>query len=107
MTHPNPLLAKLSLAPDAWAVIFHADDIGMCHASLAAYQDLVLAAAISSAGVMVPCPWYAATAALQETEDEFVDSEMRALPAGGLRIIYERGVAAGGGLFQNPRHWLE
>jgi len=60
---PNPLLKKLGLADDDRAVILHADDVGMCQASLAAYADLVEFGLISSASTMVPCPWFPATAA--------------------------------------------
>lgn len=60
---PNPVLKKLGLAKDDRAVIFHADDIGMCQASLAAYADLVDFGLISAASTMVPCPWFPATAA--------------------------------------------
>jgi len=60
---PNPLLEKLGLSDDDRAVIFHADDVGMCQASLAAYADLIEFGLISSASVMVPCPWFPATAA--------------------------------------------
>ncbi len=60
---PNPLLRQLGLADTDRAVIFHTDDIGMCHASLAAYTDLLDAGIISAAATMVPCPWFPATAA--------------------------------------------
>ena len=39
--NPNPLLKKLGLSNDDRAVILHADDIGMCQASIDAYADLV------------------------------------------------------------------
>ncbi len=58
----NPLLRKLGLSDNDRVVIFHADDIGMCHSSLAAYQDLVEFGLISSAATMVPCAWFPATA---------------------------------------------
>ncbi len=59
---PNPLLKKLGLAADDRAVILHADDIGMCQASVAAYVDLVDFGLVSSAATMVPCAWFPATA---------------------------------------------
>jgi predicted glycoside hydrolase/deacetylase ChbG (UPF0249 family) len=55
---PNPLLKKLGFAPDDRLVIIHADDIGMCHASVAAYQELIDVGLVSSAAVMVTCPWF-------------------------------------------------
>lgn len=60
---PNPLLKKLGLSNSDRAVIFHADDIGMCHASVAAYQELVAFGLLSSAATMVPCSWFPAAAA--------------------------------------------
>jgi len=60
---PNPVLKQLGLPNDARVVIFHADDIGMSQASLAAYHDLLDFGLLSAASVMVPCPWFPATAA--------------------------------------------
>ncbi len=59
---PNPLLKELGLAEDDRVVILHADDVGMCQSSVAAYADLVEFGLISSASVMVPCPWFPETA---------------------------------------------
>lgn len=44
------------------AVIFHADDVGMCQATVTAYQDLQGAGLLSSAAVMMPCAWAPAAA---------------------------------------------
>ena len=60
--NPNPILKRLGLTDTDRAVIFHADDIGMCHASLAAYAEMVDFGLLSSAAVMVPCPWFLQTA---------------------------------------------
>jgi predicted glycoside hydrolase/deacetylase ChbG (UPF0249 family) len=60
---PNPVLQKLGFAPTDRVVIFHADDIGMCQSSLAAYRDLLDFGVLSAAATMVPCPWFPATAA--------------------------------------------
>jgi len=59
---PNPLLKKLGYADNDRLVILHTDDIGMCHASLQAFINLWDFGAISSGAVMVPCPWFPATA---------------------------------------------
>jgi len=58
----NPILHKLGFAADDRVVIVHADDIGMCQATLPAYADLLEAGLLSSAAVMVPCPWFPETA---------------------------------------------
>jgi predicted glycoside hydrolase/deacetylase ChbG (UPF0249 family) len=60
---PNPVLRKLGLAENDRVVIIHADDVGMCQATLPAFAELVDFGLISSAAVMVPCPWFLAAAA--------------------------------------------
>jgi hypothetical protein len=60
---PNPVLKKLGLAENDRAAIIHVDDVGMCQATLSAYADLLDFGLISSAAVMVPCPWFPETAA--------------------------------------------
>ena len=59
---PNPLLKKLGFSDTDKAVIIHTDDIGMCHASVKAFKDLWEFGTITSGAVMVPCPWFPATA---------------------------------------------
>lgn len=63
----NPFLQKLGCDDDDRVVILHADDIGMCHAGLSAYEQIVEFGVVSSAAVMVPCPWFPATAVLYRT----------------------------------------
>ena len=58
----NPVMKKLGLADNDRAVIFHADDIGSFQSSLDAYADLIDFGLLSSAAVMVPCPWFPAVA---------------------------------------------
>jgi predicted glycoside hydrolase/deacetylase ChbG (UPF0249 family) len=60
---PNPLLKRLGLAENDRAIIIHADDIGMCQASVEAFSDLSQAGIVSSGAVMVPCPWFPYAAA--------------------------------------------
>ena len=58
----NPVLRRLGLSPDERAVIIHADDLGMCQATLAGLEELFAAGIVSSGSVMVPCPWFRAAA---------------------------------------------
>lgn len=58
----NPLLKRLGFSNNDRVVIFHADDIGMCHASVQAYQELIDYGLLSSAATMVPCSWFPAAA---------------------------------------------
>lgn len=54
---PNPLLAQLGYPPDAHLVIFHADDVGMCHGSNRAFLDLLEAGIVRTGSIMAACPW--------------------------------------------------
>ncbi len=60
---PNPALKKLGLSEGDRAVILHTDDIGMCQASVTAFDELWRAGAVSSGALMVPCPWFPHAAA--------------------------------------------
>ena len=59
---PNPYLQKLGYSETDRLVIIHTDDIGMCHASVQAFQDLWAFGTITSGAAMVPCPWFPAVA---------------------------------------------
>lgn len=59
---PNPYLKKLGFSETDRVVIVHTDDIGMCQASLTAFEHLWEFGTISSGAVMVPCPWFPAVA---------------------------------------------
>lgn len=59
---PNPLLKKLGFSDSDRLVIVHTDDIGMCQASVTAYEHLWEFGTISSGATMVPCPWFPAVA---------------------------------------------
>ncbi len=73
----NPLLEKLGLSSNDRAVIFHADDIGMCHSSVAAYQELIKYGLLSSAATMVPCGWFPATAVFcRENQSNYPHMDM-------------------------------
>jgi predicted glycoside hydrolase/deacetylase ChbG (UPF0249 family) len=54
----NPFVQKLGYSPTDRLVIIHADDIGMCHASVQAFRDLWAFGTITSGATMVPCPWF-------------------------------------------------
>jgi chitin disaccharide deacetylase len=60
---PNPVLKKLGFSNGDRVVIFHADDIGVCQASVDAYADLLEFGLLSSVATMVPCGWFPAVAA--------------------------------------------
>lgn len=56
--NPNPLLKKLGFSNDDRVVIIHADDLGMCQSTITACEDLFQNHRITSAAIMVPCPWF-------------------------------------------------
>jgi predicted glycoside hydrolase/deacetylase ChbG (UPF0249 family) len=60
---PNPYLKRLGLAETDRLVILHADDIGMCQASITAFADMVEFGLISSGATMTPCSWFPQVAA--------------------------------------------
>lgn len=54
----NPALKRLGFGERDRVVIIHADDVGMCQASVQAFLDLVDFGLVSSGAAMVPCPWF-------------------------------------------------
>ena len=66
----NPALERLGFAPADRAVILHADDVGMCHASLAAFAELAGGGLAVSGSLMVPCPWFPAAVAFCRAHPE-------------------------------------
>jgi chitin disaccharide deacetylase len=70
MMQPNPVLKKLGFSNSDRVVIFHADDIGVCQASVDAYADLLDFGLLSSAATMVPCGWFPAVAAFCRDHQE-------------------------------------
>jgi predicted glycoside hydrolase/deacetylase ChbG (UPF0249 family) len=59
----NPALAALGFGPEDRVVIVHADDVGMCGATVDAFMQLACGGLTSSGSVMVPCPWFPQVAA--------------------------------------------
>ncbi len=53
----NPLVTNLGYGPTDRLVIFHADDVGMCHGSNQAFLQLSAAGILKTGSIMVPCPW--------------------------------------------------
>jgi predicted glycoside hydrolase/deacetylase ChbG (UPF0249 family) len=54
----NPALCKLGFAPQDRVVIVHADDVGMCGATIDSFFELLADGLTSAGSVMVPCPWF-------------------------------------------------
>ena len=58
----NRALHRLGFSARDRVVIIHADDIGMCEATIPAVAELLDFGLVSSCSVMVPCPWFPAAA---------------------------------------------
>lgn len=54
----NPTLRQLGFSPADRVVIVHADDVGMCGATVDAFLELAEGGVTSSGSMMVPCPWF-------------------------------------------------
>ncbi|HEV7806295.1 MAG TPA: polysaccharide deacetylase family protein [Solirubrobacteraceae bacterium] len=67
---PNPALRRLGFAADDVVVVVHADDVGMCGATVDAFFELAEHGLISSGSVMVPCPWFPEVAARCRGRDD-------------------------------------
>ena len=59
----NPILRKLGFSPGDRVAIIHADDVGMCQATVPAFFELAAGGLVSAGSAMVPCPWFRETAA--------------------------------------------
>lgn len=57
------ILSRLGFSDTDRVVVLHADDIGMCEASVAAFHRISTRGILSSAAGMVPCGWFPALAA--------------------------------------------
>ena len=58
------LAIALGYAPDARVLIPHIDDVGVCHGANRAFAELAGQGFVTTASVMVPCPWFPETADL-------------------------------------------
>ena len=58
----NTFLKQLGFDKNDRVVIIHADDVGMCQATIPAFAELIEFGLLSSGAVMVPCPWFLETA---------------------------------------------
>ena len=63
------LAQRLGYAPDARIVIVNADDLGLCHAANLGIYDCLRTGTVTSATLMVPCPWARDAAARYRGED--------------------------------------
>ncbi|WP_255987602.1 ChbG/HpnK family deacetylase [Chitinolyticbacter albus] len=57
-------LQRLGYAEHDRILILHADDIGMCEATVSAWRGLLDEGLLTSASAMAPCPWFPAAAEL-------------------------------------------
>lgn len=67
----NPALRKLGFSPRDRVVVVHADDVGICHATLPALEELMAFGLVTSASAMVPCSWFPEVAAWRQRHPDF------------------------------------
>lgn len=60
---------RLGYAPDARLLIVNADDLGLCHAANLGVYDCLRTGFVTSATLMVPCPWARDAASRYRGED--------------------------------------
>lgn len=66
---PATLLERLGFPADAKLLIVNADDLGLCHAANVGVFDCLRTGLVTSATLMVPCPWARDAAARYRGED--------------------------------------
>ena len=67
------LQERLGFSADTRLLISHADDIGMCQATVSAWQALVETGLLSAASTMVPCSWFPATVKAEQALGDKAD----------------------------------
>jgi chitin disaccharide deacetylase len=60
----NRVLRDLGFGAMDRVVVIHADDLGMCQATLPAFVALLAAGLVTCGSVMAPCPWFPEAAAV-------------------------------------------
>ena len=64
------LAAALGYPPDTRVLIPHIDDVGVCHGANRAFVELAGQGFVTTASVMVPCPWFPETIDLMHEQPE-------------------------------------
>lgn len=65
----NPFLKELGFGANDRVLILHADDLGMCAATVEAFEAIVDFGLVRSGSAMVPCPWFPSMAQMAQTQD--------------------------------------
>ena len=69
MSAPSPLAYRLGAEPTQRLAIFHARGFGVTHAANTSIRDALDQGAVTTASLMLPCPWARESAALYRGDD--------------------------------------
>lgn len=54
----NPALERLGFSDTDRVALIHVDDVGMCEATVTAFDNLYRKGRVTCGAIMVPCPWF-------------------------------------------------
>jgi len=81
---PETVQERLGYVPTARLLVIHADDFGMNHSVNRATSEALENHWITSASILVPCPWFLEAASFAKTHPTRISAFIRPSTASGL-----------------------